>query len=89
MPLGFGMVFELYDLLFTAYVAPSLVKSGILTAKTVGLFGASGLRLSGPLNPFPDQLSRLFRVAPANDLDPLAGLEILVVGEEVLDLVAA
>jgi len=26
--LGFGMFFELYDLLFTAYVAPSLVKSG-------------------------------------------------------------
>ena len=30
--LGFGMFFELYDLLFTAYVAPSLVKSGVLTA---------------------------------------------------------
>ncbi len=26
--LGFGMFFELYDLLFSAYVAPSLVKSG-------------------------------------------------------------
>jgi hypothetical protein len=32
--LSFGMVFELYDLLFTADVAPSLVKSGVLTAKT-------------------------------------------------------
>ena len=41
--LGFGMFFELYDLLFTAYVAPSLVKSGVLTAKTVGLFGATGV----------------------------------------------
>src|SRR5271157_5674525 len=34
MLLGFGMFFELYDLLFTGYVAPSLVKSGVLTAKT-------------------------------------------------------
>ena len=34
--LGFGMFFELYDLLFTAYVAPSLVKSGVLTAQTSG-----------------------------------------------------
>ncbi len=41
--LGFGMFFELYDLLFTAYVAPSLVKSGVLTAKTAGLFGTTGV----------------------------------------------
>ena len=41
--LGFGMFFELYDLLFTAYVAPSLVRSGVLTAKTAGLFGATGV----------------------------------------------
>jgi putative MFS transporter len=41
--LGFGMFFELYDLLFTAYVAPSLVKSGVLTAQTRGLFGATGV----------------------------------------------
>src|SRR5271154_4494439 len=41
--LGFGMFFELYDLLFSAYVAPSLVKSGGLTAQTRGLFGATGL----------------------------------------------
>jgi MFS transporter, putative metabolite:H+ symporter len=41
--LGFGMFFELYDLLFSAYVAPSLVKSGVLTASTVGLFGATGV----------------------------------------------
>ena len=41
--LGFGMFFELYDLLFTAYVAPSLVKSGVLTARTTGLFGTTGV----------------------------------------------
>ncbi len=34
--LGFGMFFELYDLLFSAYVAPSLVKSGVLTAADAG-----------------------------------------------------
>ena len=41
--LGFGMFFELYDLLFSAYVAPSLVKSGLLTASTAGLFGTTGV----------------------------------------------
>jgi putative MFS transporter len=41
--LGFGMFFELYDLLFTAYVAPSLVKSGVLTAGTAWLFGTTGV----------------------------------------------
>src|SRR6516164_7406388 len=41
--LGFGMFFELYDLLFSAYVAPSLVKSGMLTASTAGLFGTTGV----------------------------------------------
>ena len=41
--LGFGMFFELYDLLFSAYVAPSLVKSGVLTATTAGLFGTTGV----------------------------------------------
>ena len=43
MLLGFGMFFELYDLLFSAYVAPSLVKSGVLTATTAGLFGTTGV----------------------------------------------
>jgi len=41
--LGFGMFFELYDLLFSAYVAPSLVKSGVLTASTAGFFGTTGV----------------------------------------------
>jgi putative MFS transporter len=41
--LSFGMFFELYDLLFSAYVAPSLVKSGVLTQTTPGLFGTTGV----------------------------------------------
>jgi putative MFS transporter len=41
--LSFGMFFELYDLLFSAYVAPSLVKSGLLTQSTAGLFGTTGV----------------------------------------------
>ena len=41
--LGFGMFFEFYDLLFSAYVAPSLVKSGVLNATTTGLFGTAGV----------------------------------------------
>ncbi len=35
--LSFGMFFELYDLLFSGYIAPSLVKSGLFT-QTPGLF---------------------------------------------------
>jgi putative MFS transporter len=41
--LSLGFFFELYDLLFTGYVAPGLVKSGILTPTTPGLFGTSGV----------------------------------------------
>jgi len=41
--LSFGMFFELYDLLFSGYIAPSLVKSGLLTPTTPGLFGTSGV----------------------------------------------
>ena len=32
--LSLGFFFELYDLLFTGYVAPGLVRSGILTQTT-------------------------------------------------------
>jgi putative MFS transporter len=41
--LSFGMFFELYDLLFSGYIAPSLVKSGLLTQTTPGLFGTTGV----------------------------------------------
>ena len=41
--LSAGMFFELYDLLFSGYIAPSLVKSGVLTATTPGLFGTAGV----------------------------------------------
>lgn len=41
--LSLGFFFELYDLLFTGYVAPGIVRSGILTATTPGLFGTSGI----------------------------------------------
>jgi len=41
--LSLGYFFELYDLLYTAYIAPGLVKSGLLSATTPGLFGTSGV----------------------------------------------
>src|SRR5580692_3106922 len=41
--LSLGFFFELYDLLYTGYVAPGLVKSGLLAATTHGLFGTTGV----------------------------------------------
>jgi MFS transporter, putative metabolite:H+ symporter len=41
--LSLGFFFELYDLLYSGYVAPGLVKSGILTSTTVSLFGMTGV----------------------------------------------
>jgi putative MFS transporter len=41
--LSLGFFFELYDLLYSGYVAPGLVKSGLLTATTHGLFGSTGV----------------------------------------------
>jgi MFS transporter, putative metabolite:H+ symporter len=43
MLLSLGGFFEFYDLLFTGYIAPGLVRSGILTPTTPGLFGNSGI----------------------------------------------
>jgi len=41
--LSLGGFFEFYDLLFTGYIAPGLVRSGILTPTTEGLFGLTGV----------------------------------------------
>ena len=41
--LSLGGFFEFYDLLFTGYIAPGLVRSGILTPTTPGLFGNNGM----------------------------------------------
>jgi MFS transporter, putative metabolite:H+ symporter len=41
--LSLGMFFELYDLLYSGYIAPGLVKSGILTTTTSSLFGMTGV----------------------------------------------
>ncbi|MGF6469842.1 MFS transporter [Paraburkholderia youngii] len=41
--LSLGFFFELYDLLYSGYVAPGLVKSGLLSATTRGLFGSTGV----------------------------------------------
>src|SRR5580698_5639791 len=41
--LSLGFFFELYDLLYSGYVAPGLVKSGILTTTTTSFFGLNGV----------------------------------------------
>src|ERR1700730_3625285 len=41
--LSLGGFFEFYDLMFTGFIAPGLVKSGILSAATPGLFGTTGI----------------------------------------------
>jgi putative MFS transporter len=41
--LSLGFFFEMYDLLYTGYVAPGLVRGGILTSTTPGLFGTTGV----------------------------------------------
>ena len=41
--LSLGGFFEYYDLFFTGYIAPGLVRSRILTATTRGLFGTTGI----------------------------------------------
>ena len=41
--ISLGGFFEFYDLFFTGYIAPVLVRSGILTPTTPGLFGTTGI----------------------------------------------
>jgi MFS transporter, putative metabolite:H+ symporter len=41
--LSLGGFFEFYDLMFTGFIAPGLVKIGILSAATPGLFGTTGI----------------------------------------------
>lgn len=41
--LSLGYFFEFYDLLLTAYVAPGIVKEGILTTTTASFFGLTGI----------------------------------------------
>ena len=41
--LSLGGFFEFYDLFFAGYIAPGLVRSGILTPTTRGLFGTTGV----------------------------------------------
>jgi MFS transporter, putative metabolite:H+ symporter len=41
--ISLGGFFEFYDLFFTGYIAPGLVRSGIITPTTPGLFGSTGI----------------------------------------------
>src|SRR6202048_3430994 len=41
--LSLGGCFEIYDLFFTGYIAPGLIRSGLLTTTTQAFFGFSGV----------------------------------------------
>src|ERR1700739_2356273 len=41
--LSLGGCFEIYDLFLTGYIAPGLIRSGILTTTTASFFGFSGV----------------------------------------------
>jgi len=41
--LSLGFFFELYDLLYTGYIAPGLIRTGMLTAVTGNWFGMTGV----------------------------------------------
>src|ERR1700682_6188311 len=41
--LSLGGCFEMYDLFFTAYIGPGLVRSGLFSSSSASLFGFNGL----------------------------------------------
>lgn len=41
--ISLGGFFEIYDLIFTGYIAPGMVKSGLLQTTTQGFFGFNGI----------------------------------------------
>lgn len=41
--LSLGYFFEIYDLMYTGYIAPGLIRSGVLVQTTHGLFGTTGV----------------------------------------------
>src|ERR1700683_4138643 len=46
--ISMGGVFEFYDLFFTAYVAPGMVKSGLFTPQSLGFFSSlQSVRVAG------------------------------------------
>ena len=46
--LSLGGCFEYYDLFFTAYIGPGLVRSGLFSATSASFFGFRGWRASWP-----------------------------------------
>ena len=57
----------------------------LFTGRGPAPVGSSARRML-PLDPLEHQAARFGGVAPTEDLDPFLGLEILVMGEEMLDL---
>ena len=46
--ISLGGVFEFYDLFFTGYVAPGMIKSGLFTAQSLGFFaGLGSIKIAG------------------------------------------
>jgi MFS transporter, putative metabolite:H+ symporter len=46
--ISFGGVFEFYDVFFTAYVAPGMLKSGLFTPESLGVFSSlAAVRVAG------------------------------------------
>src|SRR5690242_7184517 len=74
----------------TASAPPLNAKAKVPTASISDRSEAPGKSAAalGALDGRGDQGARLLDAAPAQQLDPLAGLEVLVVDEEMLDLLA-